>query len=88
MKTAQELVPSTIQFEKNEARGLSDTSGQNVLLYSKDFLEKKIVPFQQKGYELVSAKVEYIVYWYDKQDKREYKVILPCVRFEKADKKN
>lgn len=38
---------------------------------------------KQKGYRLVSAKVNFIIYWLKEGTNKEIKVILPEVCFEK-----
>lgn len=83
LKTGDVLEKSMMFFGENKAPGLSKPGNGNMLLFSQNFIRKKLVPFKEKGYELASAKVEYLVYWYDKDDDKEYKVVLPRLRFEK-----
>lgn len=83
LKTNEELKPSTVHFKERDGIGLGNLNSQNVLFFSRDFIENVLNRFQQNGFELVSGKVEYIVFWYDKETDREYKVIVPRVRFQK-----
>lgn len=76
LKTTDELVYGEVQFESGLARGLNAVTGENVLLFSRDFL-KKLETYETKGYQIIGARVEYIVYWYNEELEQEYKVVLP-----------
>ena len=85
--TGDSLMMDVMKFGDSDAPGLSKLGEGNMLLFSRDFVSKKLKLFSGKGFELVSARVEYIVYWYDaKEDKeyKEYKIVLPRLRFEKS----
>ena len=56
--------------------------GRDVLKFSRKFMEQ-IVNLQEKGYELKEAKVNYILYWYQEDQGREIKIILPELYFKK-----
>lgn len=57
-----------------------NSSGQSVLKFSRKFVEQ-INKMKDKGYELKSAKVNFIVYWLDESVGHEVKIILPELRF-------
>jgi ATP-dependent DNA helicase RecQ len=83
LQTDDVLYKDQVQFQTGDAPGLSDNHGGNVLLYSKQFIQKKYNSLLAKGYELVHANVEYIVFWYDAEENKEYRILLPRLRFEK-----
>jgi ATP-dependent DNA helicase RecQ len=56
--------------------------GQSILKFSKQFLTV-IETQKQKGYQLVQAKVNFIVFWKKEGMEQEIKIILPEVLFEK-----
>lgn len=82
LKTGDSLVKDVMKFGDNEAEGLAK-SGGNMLLFSRSFVENKLIKFKNNGYDLADARVEYLVYWYDREDEKDYKVVLPRLRFEK-----
>lgn len=82
--TGDFLMKDMMKFGDSEAPGLSKLGEGNMLLFSRDFVRKTLIPFKGKGYELVSARVEYLVYWYNAKEDKEYKVVLPRLRFEKS----
>ena len=67
----------------NEAECLN-SKGQPVLKFSRKFAEQ-IEKMKEKGYELKTAKVNFIVYWLDETEGQEIKVVLPEVCFERKD---
>ncbi len=81
LRTGQALINDTVKFGEQEAPGLAINGSGNVLLFSRDFINKKLNPFQTRGYHLSKARVEYLVYWYDKDEEKEYKIVLPRLRF-------
>jgi ATP-dependent DNA helicase RecQ len=66
--------------------GCANSGGDLVLKFSKKFLET-IQTQEGKGYELKSAKVNFIVYWLKEDAEQEVKIILPELYFEKKDDK-
>ncbi|WP_458625986.1 RecQ family ATP-dependent DNA helicase [Winogradskyella sp. PC D3.3] len=84
LKSGDQLRKGIVTFANNDAVGLGKEDNRNVLLFSKAFMTKKYNTFINDGYQLLSGNVEYLVYWYDKEEGKEYKVVLPKVRFEKA----
>jgi len=64
-----------------------NSKGQSVLKFSQQFV-KKVEEMKEKNYELMSVKVNFIVYWLKEGTEKEIKVILPEVYFERCDKKN
>ncbi|SFW64244.1 RecQ family ATP-dependent DNA helicase [Cellulophaga fucicola] len=86
LKSGDLLKNNKVNFKENTALGLGKLDGGNVLLYSREFLNKKHSSFLKQGYQIVNGSVEYLVYWFDSKDQKEYKVVLPKLKFEK--KKN
>lgn len=84
LTTGDKLVRDTMKFGNNEAPGLAQNGSGNMLLFSRDFIKDKLVPFKKRGYHIVGAKVEYLVYWYDREEEKEYKIVLPRLRFERT----
>ena len=62
--------------------GCFDNQGNCVLKYSTSF-NQKIVEYEQKGYKLTNAKINYIVYWKAEDTDHEVKIILPELKLEK-----
>ena len=62
--------------------GCANSNSDSVLKFSKKFLET-IETQKSKGYELKSAKVNFIVYWQQEGTEKEVKIILPELYFEK-----
>ncbi len=83
LKSGDNLKNDSIQFTENIGIGLAKQEGGNVLLFSRGFMNKKHNTFIKDGYKLSNGSVEYLVYWYDSKDDKEYKVVLPKLKFEK-----
>ena len=83
IKTGDKLEKDVKVFGDNEAPGLRVNSKGNLLLFSKKFVTEQYEPMLRKGYEIKSASAEYIVYWYNRNDDKEYKIVLPRLKFEK-----
>lgn len=45
--------------------------------------KERIQSFFDQGYELVEAKIRFIVYWENKDDETEYAIVLPDIKFRK-----
>lgn len=84
IKTGDRLEESFVSFGDNDAPGLGLEARGNLLLYSKNFINKIYNPRLKKGYKIKQALAEYIVFWYDKDDGKEYKIVLPRVKFVKV----
>lgn len=84
LNTGDELLKDIVQFTDNSALGLANKYKGNVLLFSKHFMENKYNTFIKDGYQLSSGQVEYLVYWYDSKEYKEYKVVLPRLKFVKT----
>jgi ATP-dependent DNA helicase RecQ len=56
--------------------------GSNLFKFSKSF-EEKIEEQKSRGYHIKEIKVNFIVYWRDKDTGKEIKIILLCVEFAK-----
>ena len=83
LKSGDPLIYDSVQFSDNVAIGLAKSGGGNVLLFSKEFMNKKYNIFIRDGYQLSGGNVEYLVYWYDAKEDKEYKVVLPKIKFQK-----
>lgn len=59
-----------------------NSRGQSVLKFSKDFI-KRLAALEEKGYELKTAKVNFILHWQKEGAKKEVMIILPELYFEK-----
>ena len=81
LKSGDHLIKDTVEFPTNTALGLAKNNRGNVLLFSKQFIEAKYNTFVKDGYQLSSGIVEYLVYWYDAKEDKEYKVVLPRLKF-------
>lgn len=62
--------------------GCANSDGELVLKFSKNYLDT-LEAYKTKGYELKSAKVNFIVYWHNKDTEQEVKIVLPEICFEK-----
>ncbi|OEI81032.1 ATP-binding protein [Formosa algae] len=60
--------------------GCYDNSGHCVLKFSNSFKAKKIA-YQNKGFMIKEAKINYILYWYNEQTDKELLIILPELTF-------
>jgi ATP-dependent DNA helicase RecQ len=83
IKTGDSLEKDVLVFGENKAPGLRKNGQGNLLLFSKKFVAEQFKPMLNKEYEMVKSRVEYIVYWYDKEKDKEYKIVLPRLIFEK-----
>ncbi|MBN8682400.1 MAG: RecQ family ATP-dependent DNA helicase [Chitinophagales bacterium] len=70
------------QYLQIQSEGLSDSSGKLILKFSKKFHDQ-IDLYQRSGYAISEAKVNFIVYWTNKETEKEIKVVLPGLIFEK-----
>jgi ATP-dependent DNA helicase RecQ len=62
-------------------QGCLNTKGELALKFSKAFLNI-ITSHNDKGFTLTAAKVNFILYWKDKEKEEEYLIILPELSFE------
>ncbi len=83
LKSGDHLKVGHVKYKNGDALGLNNLEGDNVLVFSKNFVEKKINKYKARNYQLVNGQVEYLVYWYDAKVEKEYKIVLPKLRFEK-----
>ena len=83
IKTGDTLKKDTIKFPNNEAPGLAKGNQGNLLLFSRKFVAEQYQPMLNKGFDITEARVEYIVYWYNKDEDKEYKIVLPRLTFKK-----
>lgn len=85
LKTGDQLKNDSVKFTNNTAIGLAKQDGGNVLLFSRNFIDKKYNLFIKDGYQLSNGSVEYLAYWYDSAGDKEYKIVLPKLKFLKID---
>ena len=85
LKSGDKLKKDSIQFIDNVGIGLAKQDGGNILLFSKNFINKKYNTFIKEGYKLSNGSVEYLVYWYDSINDKEFKVVLPKLKFDKIE---
>lgn len=85
LKSGDQLRNDSIKFTDNIAFGLAKQDGGNILLFSKNFMTNKYDVFVKDGYEISNGSVEYLVYWYDSKDDKEYKIVLPKLKFNKKE---
>ncbi len=64
--------------------GCNNENGEEVLKFSKSFLSE-IQNLEQKGFKTSSAKINFIVYWYNEEKKEEIQIILPEITFQKEE---
>ncbi len=65
-----------------QTEGLSDAQGNTLLKFSKKF-QDQIKTHQESGYVLSESRVNFIVFWTNQEDGKEYLVVLPELIFEK-----
>ena len=56
--------------------------------FIEELLEKQkeeIIEIIKDGYELSYGSIEYLVYWYNSEDDKEYMIVLPKLRFVKKE---
>jgi len=51
--------------------------------FSKKYKEEKIDALENKGFKIKEIKINFIVYWKNKDMEKEIKIILPSVMFER-----
>ena len=69
------------QLKANKG-GCIDDNGNYIIKFSNRFKEN-IVEYESKGYKLISAEINYIVYWQKENSEIDVKIILPELRFKK-----
>ena len=67
---------SSGQLLRPHAEGLADEQGRLVLKFSRSFQEK-MEGYLRMGYVLQEAKVNFLVYWKNLEEGKEYRVVLP-----------
>ncbi len=81
LNTGDSLKIDSVNFGENQAFGFRCDKSKNVMLFSKAFVNKELKELEKSGYYLRKARVEYLVHWYDKDEEKEYKIVLPRLRF-------
>ena len=67
---------------KVTVNGCTDLSGNEVVRFSKKFMST-LDELNQKGYHPKAGIVNFIVYWTRQEDKKEWKIVLPEIIFER-----
>lgn len=80
-KRIKELVSGDYLIPDEE--GCTNSKGELVLKFSKKFCFT-VAELKDKGYRLKNAKVNFILYWKERDKETEYLVLLPEVSFEKS----
>ena len=70
------------QLLKVSSEGCCNENGEQVLKFSKKFLEV-IKANDAKGYVMKDAKINFMVYWFKEEIEKEILIILPELNFEK-----
>ncbi|EAS19378.1 putative ATP-dependent DNA helicase [Flavobacteria bacterium BBFL7] len=83
IKTGELLQEDEMDIGSIKKPGLKKSQRGNLLLYSNSFIENKYNRILKHGYKLASARVEYVVFWYNKEDDKQYKIVLPRLTFQK-----
>lgn len=84
IRTGDSLVSDEIRIKDSVLIGLKPSHQKgNLLLFSRKFINEKYKPMLKNGYSLSKASVEYIVFWYDRDKDKEFKIVLPRLRFER-----
>ncbi|MBC8753909.1 RecQ family ATP-dependent DNA helicase [Kordia sp. YSTF-M3] len=86
--SGEKLKKDIVKFSTNEALGLAKMNNGNISIFSKGFMEKTHAIFEKDGYQMISGSVEYLVFWYDKDEEKEYKIVLPRLSFTKTSTEN
>lgn len=84
IKTGDNLEKSNRYSNGNEVLGLGVKSNECLFLFSRRFISEHFEPMQKKGYDIKEANAEYILYWYDKNDDKEYQIVLPKLKMDKV----
>ncbi len=85
LKSGDVLENDTVKFMDNIGIGLAKYGGGNVLLFSRNFINQKYNTFVKDGYQLIGGNVEYLVHWFDIKNNKEYKIVLPKLKFDKKE---
>ena len=64
--------------------GCNNENGEQVLKYSKSLISL-IQDKNNKGYRVASAKINFIVYWYNEEKKEEIQILLPEISLKKEE---
>ncbi len=84
LTAGEKLKKDIVKFSTNEALGLANMNNGNIAVFSKGFMEKTYAIFEKDGYQIMNGSVEYLVFWYDKDEEKEYKIVLPRLLFTKT----
>jgi len=57
--------------------GLGNTQGEIVLKYSQKFREQVLTAYIDKGFSVIAAKVDFVVYWKNDKSDKETRILLP-----------
>ncbi len=81
----QNMISQLVSGEELKINGYECTNsgGKSILKFSQQFINQ-IDNLKEINYGLLSAKVNFIVYWLKEETKKEIKIILPEVHFKKT----
>lgn len=66
------------------SEGCYDSNGNCIVKFSNSFKEK-INTYKDKGYKITESKVNYIIYWFKEDLKKEFQIVLPEIKFIRHD---
>jgi len=66
-----------------DSEELFDLNGKSIIRYSNKFFNETLSRKLNAGYSVIKAEVNYVVYWYNEQYGRDFKVVLPKLTLEK-----
>ena len=64
--------------------GCNNKNGDQVLKFSKSLISR-IQDLNQKGYTVSSARINFIIYWYNEEKKEELQILLPEISLKKEE---
>lgn len=67
---------------KADKNGCLNSAGQYIVKFSNRFKES-LADYEQQGFELDSASINFIIYWHKENDTKEIKIILPEIKLTK-----
>ncbi len=79
----KELISGVQLFTGPSGSKLYNNSGYEVLSFSRKFYSDLQAKWINKGYNVLTAQVQFILLWTDKVDDKEYRIVLPILRLKK-----
>jgi len=83
-KYKQNFISNLVSGDELTIKGIEylNSSDQPVLKFSAKFI-KQIELLKESNYELIRAKINFILYWFDEEADKEVRIILPELNFKK-----